>query len=436
MNVDKDVFPIINSYRLNKFVVAAQTQNGWALYNTATGDVIAIDKEVGISSRLDELIEKNFYVPIAFDEIGWVDERRYAKRKFSSKSKSPKSFTIFTTTNCNARCYYCYEKGQAQVNMSESTAHDVAEYIAKVNRDNPIKIRWFGGEPLMNIKAIDIISSEMTDKGIEFMSSMISNGLLFSDAVISQAKDVWHLRRVQITLDGTRDVYQRSKAYKDSKGDEFERVIDNIGKLLEANISVSIRLNQSLENTTDLLELVDYLSNRFIGKKGISVYNMFLYSGKETYDAVSEKLKYEKFILLQKKLQECGLNRGNPLKAKFRTFHCMADSYASVLITPKGEIGTCEHYSDEHFIGSIYSPKLDYPEIAKWKETHKPTQKCFDCPLYPQCIRIKLCPEERDHCTVYECENRIELIKRALVQRYESISNTQREKPMIILKKK
>ena len=171
----------------------------------------------------------------------------------------------------------------------------------------------------------------------------------------------------------------------------------------------------------------NYLSNRFIGKKGISVYNMFLYSGKETYDAVSEKLKYEKFILLQKKLQECGLNRGNPLKAKFRTFHCMADSYASVLITPKGEIGTCEHYSDEHLIGSIYSTKLDYPEIAKWKETHKPTQKCLDCPLYPQCIRIKLCPEERDQCTAYECENRIELIKRALVQRYETISNTQCE---------
>lgn len=98
----------------------------------------------------------------------------------------------------------------------------------------------------------------------------------------------------------------------------------------------------------------------------------------------------------------------------------MADNDTSVLITPKGDIGKCGHFTSQHLIGSIYDTKFDYSEILRWKEQYQPINKCFECPLYPQCIRIKMCPVEREKCSWDQCENKIELIKKALVKKYES----------------
>ena len=100
----------------------------------------------------------------------------------------------------------------------------------------------------------------------------------------------------------------------------------------------------------------------------------------------------------------------------------MADNDSSVIITPKGEIGKCEHFTNKHLVGNIYDSEFDYSEILKWKEQYQPSQKCLNCPLYPQCVRIKMCPEERELCTLSQCENKIELIQRALIKKFELLT--------------
>ena len=97
----------------------------------------------------------------------------------------------------------------------------------------------------------------------------------------------------------------------------------------------------------------------------------------------------------------------------------MADKDSSVVIMPNGDLGKCEHYIDQHLIGSIYDSEYNIEEISKWKETYQPTQKCFECPLYPQYVRIKMCPEEQENCSYIQCENKIELIKKSLLRKYE-----------------
>ena len=262
----------------------------------------------------------------------------------------------------------------------------------------------------------------MTKNEARFKSSMITNGLLFTDSIISKAKNLWELKRVQITLDGPKDVYQRAKSYKGAVGDEFERVIDNISKLIEAKIRVSIRLNQGLYNTSDLLELIDFLSTEFGGKELFSVYNSMLYDDNLKPDILSDAEMFGRFLKIQDKIISCGLFRNNPLKKKIRLCHCMADNDSSVIITPKGEIGKCEHFTNKHLVGNIYDSEFDYSEILKWKEQYQPSQKCLNCPLYPQCVRIKMCPEERELCTLGQCDNKIELIQRALIKKFELLT--------------
>lgn len=413
----KELCRIISGYRLNKFVVEVDMHDGRLLYNTTTGGIVFIQSEDDLYESLDKLVELYYYVPISFDEVKWVDELRAEK---GSASGCVNGFTILTTTDCNARCFYCYEKGLSRVTMADNMARDVADYITKVSLNTAVNLRWFGGEPLLNYNAIDIICSALNENGVKFKSIMISNGLLFTDSIIKKASDLWKIKKVQITLDGTKSVYQKVKSYKGADGKEFDRVIDNISKLAEANIRVSIRLNQEFYNTADLLELIDFLSIRFRGNKRVSVYNNWLYGDNDENVTPIGTKKQEEFKRLQDKIIESGLFHKYPLEKKIRLLHCMADNDSSVLITPDGNIGKCEHYTDQNLIGSIYSTKIDNSELVSWKEQYQPTHKCFDCPLYPQCVRIKKCPVERETCSWEQCENKIELIKMALVKKYES----------------
>ena len=414
--MEKKICQITDNYRLCKFVVVAKVQEGWMLYNTTTGGVIYIKSSDDLYQSLDKLVEMHYYVPLEFDEVEWVNNIR-TKKIQKQKNGLIDGLTILTTMDCNARCFYCYEKGQPRISMTDTIAQDVANFIIQQSPKSSIKLRWFGGEPLVNTNAINIICNSLIDNGVEFKSSMISNGLLFTDSIILQAQNVWKLKNVQITLDGTKEVYQKAKAYKNANGDEFDTVINNIKKISEANIKVSIRLNQGLYNTSDLLELIDFLATKFKGNKLVSIYNSLLY---EEQDNHADQEMYDKFQMVQNKIMKCGFFRGNPLKRKLKTTHCMADNDSSVIITPKGDIGKCEHYTNQYLVGNIYDKTIDANEIKKCKEQYLPTQKCFECPLYPQCVRIKLCPEEKEFCSFTECENKIELIRRALIKKYKT----------------
>lgn len=423
----RELSQYIDDYRLNKYVIKVDVRDGWMLYNTTTGGVVFIHHTDNLHELLGKLVEMYYYVPISLNEVQWVNKLRIEKSSIP-KGRAINGFTILTTTDCNARCFYCYEKGQPKVTMTDKTAKDIANYIISVSANTPVNLRWFGGEPLFNHNAINIICNALNEKQVEFKSTMVSNGLLFTDSIIEKAKSLWKLRRVQITLDGTKEVYQKAKLYNGAVGNEFEKVINNIGKLAEAEIRVSIRLNQDFYNTQDLFVLVDYLSNKFRNSKRISVYNHWLYSDNDGTNTSLEKKKHEEYKQLQERIIKCGLFRDHALKNKIRIGHCMADNDASVLITPQGFIGKCEHFTDQHLIGSIYNRDLDYSEILSWKSQYEPTHKCFECPLFPQCIRIKKCPMENDYCNWEQCENKIELIKMALMKKYESYCNSIKKK--------
>lgn len=82
--------------------------------------------------------------------------------------------------------------------------------------------------------------------------------------MIQEAKHKWHLRKIQITLDGTKDKYNQIKSYINKEHNPFGRVLRNIREMLDNDIYVTIRLNLSLENYSDLVELVDYLADNFL----------------------------------------------------------------------------------------------------------------------------------------------------------------------------
>lgn len=346
-----------------------------------------------------ELIAHRFLVPEDHDDYTLCLQVRQLAKLLSARKEKTKSYTILTTTDCNARCFYCYELGRSRITMTEQTAHEVADYISAPK----IALQWFGGEPLYNRSAIDIICQDLQSKGCDYSSEMVSNAYLFDEAMVEKATELWHLKKVQVTLDGTEPVYNRCKAFLYKEGSAYRRVLRNVGLLLDAGIKVSIRLNIDMHNAEDLLLLVEELKQRFADKNGLSVYSHIIFEESLKHNRSEEERKrlYAKQDLLDERISQLGLSPKKKLSTEIKVNHCKVDSGSSEIILPDGHIGLCEHYTEDHFIGHISSKEQDQESIRQQREIID-EEACHSCPVFPSCIRLRVCennlvcyPEDR-----------------------------------------
>ena len=246
------------------------------LFNTLTCSMALVTHEEAKDlTAVEGLVENCFLVPVGHDDKKLCKMVRAALMYQRKRPKGLKEYTIITTTGCNARCAYCFEQGVQPVHMTMETAEKVAQFIISHQGEHEkVKINWFGGEPLYNMKVMDRISTILKEHDIKFSSRITSNGYLFSDNMIKKAVELWNVKKVQITLDGTEENYNRIKAYVNAgAGSPFQRVLDNIQKLLETNdIKVSIRINLENDVLDDIWTLTRQLAERFKTYKNLMVY--------------------------------------------------------------------------------------------------------------------------------------------------------------------
>ena len=384
------------------YVLAQPVEGGVLVFHTLTRALLLLtQEEYTAPDAVAELRSSWFRVPQEMDDMKYADQVRFIRRTMWKEPEHTTTYTIFTTTDCNARCFYCYEMGRSRIPMSNETAHKAAAYIAAHCGGEKVHLHWFGGEPLFNKQVIDIICTDLAEKGIVYESMIISNGYLFDGATVEQAVSHWKLKSVQITLDGTEEIYNRSKAfiYKDSPS-PYQVVLANIQRLLDAGVSVHIRLNMDEHNADNLMELADELHERFGGKSKFSVYShtLFEFAGSKAHIRAQEERRqlYQKQQRLRKKLDDCGIGASYYLRQKLRIRQCMADSGGSLTILPNGELGLCEHYSENNLVGHLDSEELDTAVVQSFRECWEQTENCKTCFYYPECIRLKKCAEYKE----------------------------------------
>ena len=379
------------NYRLMYYVVSEDVEDGVLIFHTLTREMLLLSKEeYSRLFELPELYEKWFIVPEKTNDMKLVDQIRFTLRAMQKKSEYITNYTIFTTTDCNARCFYCFEKGAKRYPMSEETALKTAEFIEKHCGGKPVKLAWFGGEPLYNTKAIDIISNALKEKKINFSSHMTTNGYLLDDEIINRAKKIWNLQMVQITLDGTEKTYNQTKNYIYDDTNPFETVLGNIEKCLKNEIYVQIRLNLSSSNADDLTELVHQLYQRFGKNKYLLIYSMMLYQIKYEAEDVFFRVQ-EKKKQLDNIIEHYNFRSQDYLNKHLKLTRCQADCDTCATVLPNGKLGACEHYTDSYFIGDVWSDTIDINARKEFKECEPPIAECSSCFYYPECIRLKKC---------------------------------------------
>ena len=424
------------TYRPMYYVVEQPVEEGLLLYHTMTKALLLLTPEEADvykphPEEMTELIGLWFLVPQSHDDRLLCRQIRDVARVLEKKSDAITSYTILTTTDCNARCFYCYEMGRPRVPMSKETADHTADYIIKRCCGEKVRLNWFGGEPLFNKPVISLICQRLREAGIDYRSTMTTNGYLFDDDMIKEAKDEWRLKKVQITLDGTEQTYNRCKAYIYKNVNAYRRVIGNIHKLQDANIHVNIRLNIDIHNALNLSELADELHMEFSNPEGISVYMHTLFEeekgSKAMHDDEKRKYVFNQINDIEIRLREYGFTRPDRLNRRVKTNRCMADSDSSIIIVPDGNIGKCEHYSDDHFVGHIGNEEWDVQMMDDFKETRDEIDACATCFNYPSCIWLKLCTDS-PNCYQEEREHMHSKLRESILRDYNKQEDKQVDK--------
>ena len=437
--LDSNQFVTDKKYKLSKFVKVLNIDGNTVIFSNLTREILELDEQdcsiidalpAFYQEKMQELIDHGILVAEDFSENSFADSIFSIYHQLYYKKPFINDYTILPTSACNARCFYCFEKGKAIETMNDETIEKTCEFIKNNYKGQPIQVFWFGGEPLCNIKAIDVISRFLFDNGIKYKSLIITNGLLFDKDIVIRAKNLWNLRKAQITLDGTEEVYNKIKNYNDKSIESpFKRVINNIGLLLDAGIQVSIRLNVSEDNYNDLFDLVDFLNSEFEDKKEkLYVYCSPLFDDNCDYEY--RQLRLDRVNSIKEYISSLDFNSYDPLfreRLSKINRNCMAVRANSVVIGPSGRLGRCEHfYSDKHTYGSLFSEYIDSEEYSYWEST-KRTQECEKCFFYSSCSGLFRCPVFFEKCDDFDRKTKHNELESFLVKTYRSIKKGQED---------
>lgn len=385
------------AYRMLHFTVETPVAEGMLLFNYLTKELLLLSQEE-YENRLESAYLKKrwFVVPEETGDRALADTVRQTAKKQTKKPNYINAYTIFATTDCNARCFYCFEKGWNRVHMTEETALKAVQYIKNHCGGQRVSLSWFGGEPLYNMGVIDIICDGLRKEGIEFVSAIATNGYLFDKETVEKAVKSWNLVRAQIPMDGTEEVYNKIKAYiyKDGKN-PYQTVMTAMGHLLDAGVEVFVRLNMDLYNYPDLMKLVDELASRYSGKQRLYIYVNHLYKNgvpsADLYTPEEWQQREDAMASLYEKIEGYDMVKKRGIFKHIKLCHCMADNDRTVTIGPKGDLGRCEQCDENEFVGHLDREGFDQEKLQSWKETIEPIPACDTCFFYPDCMELKKC---------------------------------------------
>lgn len=250
------------------------------LYHTRTTALITlsaqlytqvfVEKDFSDTELVQKLRSMGFITNSYEEELAILD-----KMRIKEIDNPIQGITILPTTDCNARCFYCFEEGIDRYSMSKETAQHTVDFIQDFYDDKELAIAWFGGEPLLNFPIIEFITLELKKLGYNLNTHITTNGSLLTREMLDFFVKNYMHTSFQITLDGVDENYYKAKRYIDiSPQEAFNRVMDSIKMILNANIPIQVRINflpSKIEEAKDTYaHVLDLLSD-------VDTTNLYLY---------------------------------------------------------------------------------------------------------------------------------------------------------------
>lgn len=382
----KSNYNIFVPYDDTNIIVFNSFSGAIGLFSTDTKT--RFDNNILNPDEIVQLQKKGILIPDDFSEIDQIN----ADRIEGITNANVAFFRIWTTSACNANCFYCFERGISPVSMTRETADQLIRFIDSHSRTGMrIELEWFGGEPLCNTDIIDYITAGVKEicqsKNISYIASMISNGSLIDESIASKMETEWNVKSVQITLDGDELTYNRIKDYNNKNIFNFRRVVAGIKLLSSHNIHVSIRMNYTTDNFDSLMRLIDYLHKEFSSYKNIFYYPYPIWDSLNSLDSnafVSSTHADDNILRIFDKLVTYKMSPAKQLfRLKYKKRQCASCCENGFSIFPDGKLGKCSETFTQP-IGDIWNGIQDFALSNKWTNTGLDTH-CRECVYLPIC---------------------------------------------------
>ncbi len=394
--------------KYNLFIPSEDQKNQYILFNTLTGHSFLVDSQIkndidsnNINNFSDDILKQYSKCGIVLEDN--VDERRYYeynynKAKFTSAVLNS---TVLLTWACNLKCIYCYEGAGEKFNevMTKESANKYIAFLkkeAELRNSKLISVILFGGEPLLNFKLGKYILSEIkrycTQKNKTLVSGIVTNGTLITDEILNDLKE-YNCRTIQITLDGTKNIHDSRRMYKNNKG-SFDKVINSIKLICNKSDYVKpvIRINVDKTNLDTTFDLLKYLSDNNLTSCNIDfgiVHGETQACSAYINNCINESQLGETLDLLWKQAKSLGFKMNiRPLR---RWLHCGLYNDSSFTVAPNADVYKCwEHVGEpKHRIGKLDEcgnlKDVNYTFYDWMTRNPLETDSCSKCVYLPVC---------------------------------------------------
>jgi len=194
-------------------------------------------------------------------------EKQYklAYTVFRKEKLSRKELIIVlpVTDKCNLKCTYCYQAlhGDFYGNSLPSWTTESIEIATSFircelaeNNYQGVRIRWYGGEPLLRLDLIEkmgkILRQQTIGDNKKFSGTVVTNGSLLTDRAIWILRDL-NVDRLEISVDGPPEVHNVLRPYRNGKG-SYKEIIESVQKAADFFDIVVFRVNIHIKNALQI----------------------------------------------------------------------------------------------------------------------------------------------------------------------------------------
>ncbi len=286
---------------------------------------------------------------------------------------------ILPTERCNFRCTYCYEDFAAGRMKKETILGIKALLERRCAGLRYLNISWFGGEPLTAKDIILEISEYAMSLAyrypkLRYIGDMTTNAYLLDYETVAALANVG-VREYQISLDGPRDVHNKSRIRADGSS-TYDQIWTNLLAIRNSSLPVSIllRIHFSVDTIKLIDPLIEDIKREFLHDSRFSIFFKAIEQLGGPNDAsikiFSDAEKEEAVKSLQIKLFGENLASSQNVSVSDNTI-CYASRPNSLVIRSNGDVGKCTValYDERNKIASLQPDgtlKLIPGRLAPW----------------------------------------------------------------------
>ena len=444
------------------FIHLFQTPLGYYFYDVNTNQIVKITSN--IYECLQNLMpnSKNNAEILKLYECGLLKSNRVQKVNhpytellpYALKSKVH-ILILQVTQNCNLRCEYCLYSGGYKTRKHQNKRMNLITAKAAINflkshssEKRKVYIAFYGGEPLLEFELIQqcvcYAENIMPDKEIEY--SITTNGTLLNEEIIEYL--VEHDFKITVSIDGPKEVHDRSRHFVDSDIGSFDVIMKNLKyfrkkyeevyeKNVRFNSVISTEYNFSCSDRFFKEELFrdsifslsgisesfskhkNVVSSQYIEEEQYELFKLFLsYFSRIDSKDVSVLLKeYTRHLIGFEQKMKDGVRNELP-KEWHRSGPCIP-GVVRLFVNTDGDLFPCEKVSELAQICKIGTLKdgFDVKKVENILNLEKITQKeCQNCWAYSECTSC-----------VRFCDDCMEKNKDNILKRCKKILNTVEE---------